>query len=50
MQATDSHGLDRIFLVAPSSTDARIVSTVHASRGFVYAAAVMGVTGARART
>lgn len=45
--ASDRHGLDRIFLVAPSSTDARIVSTAAASRGFVYASAVMGVTGAR---
>ena len=45
--ASDEHDLDRIFLVAPSSTDARIVSTAAASRGFVYAAAVMGVTGAR---
>ncbi len=45
--ASDEHELDRIFLVAPSSTDARIVSTAAASRGFVYAAAVMGVTGAR---
>jgi tryptophan synthase alpha chain len=47
IEATDAHGLDRIFLVAPSSTDARITSTAAASRGFVYAAAVMGVTGAR---
>jgi tryptophan synthase alpha chain len=47
LAATDEHGLDRIFLVAPSSTDARIVSTVAASRGFVYAASSMGVTGAR---
>ena len=45
--ATDAAGLDRVFLVAPSSTDARIVSTAAASRGFVYASAVMGVTGAR---
>ena len=45
--ATDAEALDRIFLVAPSSTDARIVSTTAASRGFVYATAVMGVTGAR---
>jgi tryptophan synthase alpha chain len=48
LAATDEHGLDRIFLVAPSSTDARIVSTAAASRGFVYAASTMGVTGARA--
>lgn len=45
--ASEEHGVDRIFLVAPSSTDARIVSTAAASRGFVYATAVMGVTGAR---
>jgi tryptophan synthase alpha chain len=45
--ASDEHGLDRIFLVAPSSTDARIASTAAASKGFVYAAAVMGVTGTR---
>jgi tryptophan synthase alpha chain len=48
--ASDRHGLDRIFLVAPSSTDARIASTVAACRGFVYATSVMGVTGARQHT
>jgi len=47
LAATDAHGLDRIFLVAPSSTDARIGSTVAACRGFVYAASTMGVTGTR---
>jgi tryptophan synthase alpha chain len=46
--AADHHGLDKIFLVAPSSTDERIAMTTAACRGFVYAAAVMGVTGARA--
>ena len=45
--AADDHGLDKIFLVAPSSTDARIAMTTQACRGFVYATAVMGVTGAR---
>lgn len=45
--AADAHGLDKIFLVAPSSTDARIAMTTAACRGFVYATAVMGVTGAR---
>lgn len=39
--------VDTIFLVAPSSTDARIASTAGACRGFVYATSVMGVTGAR---
>jgi tryptophan synthase alpha chain len=48
--AADAHDLDKIFLVAPSSTDARIAMTTEACRGFVYATAVMGVTGARATT
>ncbi len=48
--ASDAHGLDRIFLVAPSSSDERIASTVAACRGWVYATAVMGVTGARTST
>ena len=39
--------LDRVFLVAPSSTEARIASTVAQCRGFVYAASTMGVTGVR---
>jgi tryptophan synthase alpha chain len=39
--------VDTIFLVAPSSTDDRIASTVAACRGFVYATSVMGVTGTR---
>jgi tryptophan synthase alpha chain len=37
-----------VFLVAPSSTDARLGSTTAACRGFVYAASTMGVTGTRA--
>ena len=47
LAAADARGLDKIFLVAPSSTDERIAMTTAACRGFVYAAAVMGVTGAR---
>jgi tryptophan synthase alpha chain len=45
--ASDRTGLDRVFLAAPSSSDARIAATVAASRGFVYAVSTMGVTGAR---
>ncbi|HEV8558181.1 MAG TPA: tryptophan synthase subunit alpha [Actinophytocola sp.] len=45
--ASDTHGLDRIFLIAPSSTEERIVRTADATTGFLYASAVMGVTGAR---
>jgi tryptophan synthase alpha chain len=48
--AADAHGLDKVFLVAPSSTDERLRFTVDACRGFVYATAVMGVTGARTST
>lgn len=48
--AADAHDLDKIFLVAPSSTDERIAMTTAACRGFVYATAVMGVTGARVTT
>jgi tryptophan synthase alpha chain len=48
--AADQHDLDKIFLVAPSSTDERIAMTTAACRGFVYATAVMGVTGARSTT
>ena len=45
--ASDSFGLDRVFLIAPSSTDARIASTALSARGFLYAASTMGVTGTR---
>jgi tryptophan synthase alpha chain len=45
--AADAHDLDKVFLVAPSSTDERLARTAAACRGFVYATAVMGVTGAR---
>lgn len=45
--ASDKYGLDRVFLVAPSSSPERLARTVAASRGFVYAVSIMGVTGAR---
>jgi tryptophan synthase alpha chain len=47
MDASEKYGLDRVFLVAPSSTPERMRRTVEASRGFVYAVSIMGVTGAR---
>jgi tryptophan synthase alpha chain len=50
LAASDAHGLDRIFLVSPSSTDERLRSTVAACRGWVYATSLMGVTGTRAQT
>ena len=48
-EATDAAGLDRVFLVAPSSGDERLRLTAQASRGFVYAASLMGVTGTRSQ-
>jgi tryptophan synthase alpha chain len=50
LAAAEAADLERIFLVAPSSTQARITSTVAACRGWVYAASTMGVTGTREQT
>ncbi len=47
LRASDAHDLERVFLVAPSSSDARIAMTARASTGFTYAASTMGVTGER---
>ncbi len=47
LAASERTGLDRVFLAAPSSTDARLVQAVASSRGFVYAVSTMGITGAR---
>ncbi len=47
--ATRAAGLDRIFLVAPSSTDERIGTVAAVTSGFLYAASTMGVTGARSQ-
>lgn len=48
LETSDRTGLDRVFLAAPSSTDARLANAVSLSRGFVYAVSTMGITGARA--
>jgi tryptophan synthase alpha chain len=47
LAAVDAHGLDPVFLVAPSSTDERIDLVARTNRGFIYAASTMGVTGTR---
>ena len=47
IEASDAYDLDRIFLVAPSSTPERLAAVTSACRGFVYAASTMGVTGVR---
>jgi tryptophan synthase alpha chain len=47
LEAAGREGLAPIFLIAPSSSEQRIASTTAATRGFLYAASTMGVTGAR---
>ncbi|WP_405596563.1 tryptophan synthase subunit alpha [Streptomyces sp. NBC_01410] len=43
----EKHGLATVFVVAPSSQDARLAKITAAGSGFVYAASLMGVTGTR---
>ena len=40
-------GIDRIFLVAPTTTDERIKHIAAASSGFIYLVSVAGITGKR---
>jgi tryptophan synthase alpha chain len=47
IRATDSLGLDRVFLATPTSTDVRTQRACASSKGFVYAVSTMGITGAR---
>ncbi len=47
LEAVGAAGIDPIFLVAPSSTPERIARVAEVTRGFVYAASTMGVTGVR---
>jgi tryptophan synthase alpha chain len=49
LDAAAEHDLDRVFLVAPSSTRERIELITKVCAGFVYAVSVMGITGARDR-
>lgn len=41
-------GLDRVFLAAPSSSDARLRLVSQSTTGFVYTVSTMGITGERA--
>jgi tryptophan synthase alpha chain len=45
--AAKTHGLDRIFLLAPTSDDSRMRAVAKFASGFVYFVSVTGVTGAR---
>jgi len=47
IEASQRHGLDRIFLVSPDSSDERLANAARNARGFIYAASRMGVTGER---
>jgi tryptophan synthase alpha chain len=49
LAAAAEHGLATVFVVAPSSRDERLAVITAKGTGFVYAAAVMGVTGTRAQ-
>jgi tryptophan synthase alpha chain len=46
--ACQQHGLDLVFMVAPTSTEARLQTAAERGSGFIYCVAVTGVTGARA--
>ena len=41
------HGLDPVFLVAPTTSDERLARIAQRARGFIYAVSCAGVTGAR---
>jgi tryptophan synthase alpha chain len=45
--ALDAQGIDLIFLVSPTTTDARLAEAARLGRGFLYAISRLGVTGAR---
>ena len=47
LAATAAHGINPIYVVAPSTSDSRLAQVTAKTGGFVYAASVMGVTGAR---
>lgn len=48
LRALEPAGIDPIFLVAPTSTEARLKAVAARARGFVYCVSLTGVTGARA--
>jgi len=48
-QTADNAGVDLVFFVAPTSSEAGIEAACRAATGFIYCIAVTGVTGARAQ-
>lgn len=49
IDVSERHGLDRVFLAAPSSSDARLRLVSESSTGFIYTVSTMGITGERAQ-
>lgn len=47
LTSSKSHETNRIYVVAPSTSDDRLRRVTEATSGFVYAASLMGVTGTR---
>ena len=47
LEASESHGLERVFLAAPSSSDERLHTVIEHTEGFVYTVSTMGITGTR---
>ncbi|HZY31044.1 MAG TPA: tryptophan synthase subunit alpha [Candidatus Methylomirabilis sp.] len=47
IEATVSHGLHTVFLLAPTTSRERVQKIAAASRGFIYYVSLRGVTGAR---
>ena len=45
-QALDARGIDIIFLVAPTTTDARMREIARVAKGYIYYVSLKGVTGA----
>lgn len=45
--ALNRRGIDQIFLISPTTTDARLHEATRLGRGFLYAISRLGVTGAR---
>lgn len=47
LEVSARHGLERVFLAAPSSSNERLATVIGATEGFVYTVSTMGITGTR---
>ncbi len=47
--AADTHGIETVFLLAPTSADSRIEAVVKLASGFIYCVSRTGVTGAQSQ-